>query len=465
MATWRDRLKTARYTDPDGIYYEFDYEDLSREGTLRGTVFEFTGIDGGYVQQRGFGARRYPLQCIFSGADCDLKASTFEAAILKPGIGELDHPIYGTVKVVPFGDWTRRDDLLTGANQAVVELTFVTSLENPYPGQEADLKNEIQRDLDSFSDSAATQFAGSVDASTLSNRASLASTVKRMLAKVNDKMSLVSRGADAITGEDGLSIASVRAEFQSAYDTLNSAVDTLVGKPYDLAQQVVNLVLSPSKALGGIAGRLLNYGDLWSDLVSDVAASPAIPASAIASDRAKLANNFLAADLFATSAVVGQISTAVSVASLASSAYNALSKNDFTSSQKAALIVFSTRPKMLNAAIDINDKMLSHSTWRDLGFANLNSVALNKASYDTAESLLTLQKLASSTSAYLVNEAFSAVPERRVVLSSERSIIDLCFELYGEVDSKLDFFINTNNFSVNEILEIPRGRSVVYYSR
>jgi len=48
-------------------------------------------------------------------------------------------------------------------------------------------------------------------------------------------------------------------------------------------------------------------------------------------------------------------------------------------------------------------------------------------------------------------------------LSRDRTIIDLVGELYGNIDDELDFFINSNNLSGNEILELPKGKEIVYY--
>ena len=64
---------------------------------------------------------------------------------------------------------------------------------------------------------------------------------------------------------------------------------------------------------------------------------------------------------------------------------------------------------------------------------------------------------------YIVSISFSLKTEKTIILTENRSILDLVAELYGELDDKLDFFINTNNLSGSEILELPRGREIVYY--
>jgi len=65
-----------------------------------------------------------------------------------------------------------------------------------------------------------------------------------------------------------------------------------------------------------------------------------------------------------------------------------------------------------------------------------------------------------------VKVSFSLVPERSIVLDRPRTIIDLCAQLYprDNLDEKLDFLINTNDLSGDELLELPRGRKILYYA-
>ena len=64
---------------------------------------------------------------------------------------------------------------------------------------------------------------------------------------------------------------------------------------------------------------------------------------------------------------------------------------------------------------------------------------------------------------YLVGLAFSLAVERTIVLDRARTIIDLASELYGAVDEHLDFLISSNDLTGAEILELPRGREILWY--
>jgi hypothetical protein len=102
-------------------------------------------------------------------------------------------------------------------------------------------------------------------------------------------------------------------------------------------------------------------------------------------------------------------------------------------------------------------------TWRDGGFAALATIDDASQAIDTGEAYAALQERRGPTAGYLIQASFSAQPERALVLDRERTIVDVCAEVYGAVDSKLDLLISTNDFTGDEILELPIGRRVVYY--
>ena len=63
----------------------------------------------------------------------------------------------------------------------------------------------------------------------------------------------------------------------------------------------------------------------------------------------------------------------------------------------------------------------------------------------------------------MVDLAFSLKQEKRIVLDRAFTPIELTAELYGAVDAQLDTLIQSNQLTGSEILEIPKGREIVYY--
>ncbi len=467
MADWQSRLLEAAYTAPSGTRRTFLYEDVSRVIPLRSQAFGFPGVDGSYVQQNGRDSDKYPLRCIFSGPSHDLEAKLFEDMLVEPGRGKLEHPVYGTKRVVPFGEITRRDDLKTSANQTIIEVEFWTQLAEIYPSAAVDPENQIVSALDASTLAAAEQYAALTDLTKQAQKAAAKGTIRGMLDSVSATIREVS---DLVT--------SVRSDFQDGVDLINYGMDVLIGQPLLLAQQIKDLILAPSRALDGLRSRL----DMYEALADRIFGSDAgLPASAVShvsaasggrfslSERSqRIANDFHAADLFASSALAG---AAASV--LASTNADARAAQTLESGSSGLVgprgRQFRTRPDALRSADRLGTLLDTCTTWRDTGFAAL--AALPKTGpyqQDPGEAHAQLRTAILLAQGHLVELSFSLVPERAVVLDRPRTIVDLSAELYGHVDPRdgfdpLDFMIEANGLAGEEILEIPRGRKIVYY--
>lgn len=442
-APWTDRLREAAYTSPQGTRITFDFEDVSRDYTKRGTVFEFPGVNDAYVQETGHGPRRYPMRCFFSGDEHDLIATAFEAALLEPGIGRLEHPLYPPVDVVPFGDITRRDDLKSAANQTVLEVTFWTSVGAIYPLSQADPQSEILAAIAGFDVAAAQQFADSTSLASALDQASAKSTVRSFLKSVSASLDSVSQA-----------VASVNGAFRDLQSEINFGLDVLVGQPLLLAQQIVNLTRAPARAVGGIRSRLDAYGRLASDIFGSKAGRPGDTLAsgvALATRTQRIANDFHLADLHAMSTVAGSL-TVVTGAPVGI---------DGTTIQGP---LFSTKPEALTAIDIILAQLDALTEWRDGGIDALEAIGdVHGYQVDRGEAIKELQQAAALTAGFLVQISFTLAAERRIVLDRARTIVDLAAELYGSVDDRLDFLIATNGLTGSEILELPAGRTILYY--
>lgn len=419
---WEDRLREAAYTSPEGTRIIFLYEDVRRINTRRGTVFEFPGVDGAFIQQKGFGARQYPMRCIFSGSNHDLVANSFEIALLEPGIGKLEHPIYGTISnVVPFGTITRRDDLKTAANQSIIEVTFWTTLIEIYPSPQSDPLNEIVLASLGFDVEKAQEFAANTD---------LSNTIKQANAKATIRAFL--RNVSAALQEVADTTAEVRREFDDNFRLINFGIDVLIGQPFLLAQQIQNLIKAPARALAGIEARLNGYLNLARSIFASEAGRPEDKAVTVSvNELTQRANDAQIADLFAMTAASGAVLST-------------------TENQ------FQTKPEALEAAAAVVDLFDEVVEWREPVFETIAHV-------DSGASYQKLQESVALTAGFLVEVSFNLVAERQLILDRPRTIIDLASELYGTIDERLDLLITSNKLTGSEILEVPRGRLIKFY--
>jgi hypothetical protein len=418
--SWEERLRPAAYTSPLGGRIVFEYTDVSRETPLRHASFDFPAVNGSYVQPNGYGATQYPMRCFFSGPDCDLQATLFEELLLDPGVGRLEHPLYGTFDAIPFGQVSRNDALATQANQAVVETVFWRTLVDLYPSSSTNAPSEITAGLIGFNEAASSQFDGQADLRTAIAQANTKATVRSFLGYVSAALSTAAAATTA-----------VNRAFTAASAAINGGMDVLIGQPLQLALQISNLIQYPSRSESGIDSRLLGYRDLLNSIIGSSPGSGALDDTTQPTLRLKLLNDFATCDLYVMSAVSGSVSAALN--------------NSFT-----------TKPQALAAAGEIASQLDVAIAWRDGRFSGLSEV-------DPGGAYQALQQLVAITLGYLVETSFSLATERRITLDRPRTIVDLSAELYGEVDDKLDFLIATNSLTGAEILEIPRGRTIVYY--
>jgi prophage DNA circulation protein len=398
----------------------FSYEDVSFDLEKRTAAFDFPGVDGTYVQDNGTSGRRYPLLCYFSGADCDREALAFEGLLVERGAGRLDHPLYGRVNVVPFGTITRRDDLRSAANQTIIEVVFWATLGAIFPSNQVSPKHDVTVSIGLTQQALGGQFARTMNLLTEARRANTRLTIQQALRNVQGALRLAAAATE-----------SVNREFRDLQQQINFGIDVLVGDPLLLARQILNLINAPARALVGIASRLQAYADLLRRMVATSQSTPG-DLSVLAALRLRLSNDFHASDLFASGAVLGSISSVVN--------------NTFTA-----------KPQALEAAESVLAQADDLTAWRDGRFGDIEQI-------DTGEGYQLLQETVALAVGFLVEISFSLVAERAVVLDRPRSIIELAAELYGSVDDRLDFLISTNKLSGSEIIELPRGRRVVYYA-
>lgn len=430
---WVNRVKEGAFTSPTGIRIPFEYVEVSREIQLRTTEFEFQGIDDGWQQQNGHGARKYPLVCIFSGPEHDRRATQFELALLERGIGQLEHPLYGTFPAVPTGTITRRNDLVNGNNQSVVEVTFSTTLAAVYPSGVGYPRSEILDSINSFEIAAAAQFAAAADLKSAVAKANFKGTLRAVLSEI--------RGAfdkfNGITSTARRALAEEQAR-------INEAMDVLVGEPLKLAQQVSGLVLAPARMIEGFKSRLEGYGLMARGIIANHSSTLGDSSSIPETVRGKR-NEAHLVDLVTLTATAGSVLSTVQSSSPSSSASSAPTK-------------FSTRPEALQGAEGILDQIDEVIVWRDQRLDQLGVI-------DTGTAYSALRDAAMQAAGYLVETSFDLIPERRVVLERDRTIIDLCAELYGSVSNeRLDFLIASNDLTGNQILELKRGSLIKYYA-
>lgn len=471
--SWETRVAeaVAAYTPPSGLKITFDFQDLSKRVNKKTSVHSFPDANGVLVQDHGVGTRIYPMRVIFWGLDCDTQAKVFDAALEETGIGTLDHPMYGdNIPVVPFGAITRRDDLVTNANQVIFDVVFYKTIEAIYPAVDEDQANAVLTALDLFGEAGAAEFATSISQGTISEEQGLIDNIQDLLGEVQD-------GLDSIAAVQDI----VNDQFQDLVDTINLGIDTLIAQPLSLAFNIQQMVQAPGTALANINDRLAGYTNLAnsifnsSDAISDPGGpygqGPGIETDAGSGNDLQSPNKFHVRNLYASNYVAGSILSVLYTSNDkgGATAVPAVQQQqaDAAETGVSAKNKFNNSSDVLVAAESLLSQMESLQTWRD---ANFKSMAGDSAEFlstpnntDQGGSIQSLTDAVGLAAGYLIQLSFSLPKEKALVLDRDRTIVDLSYELFGSVDDQLDALIENNNLTGDEIKELPKGKTIVYY--
>lgn len=470
--SWIDRLAPAAYTPPSGLRITFDYEDQNTGADKKTSAHEFPDANGVLVQDHGLGARRFPSRIFFSGPDHDKQAAVFEAAIQETGRGVLETPLYGEHEVVPFGKYRRFDLLVRGANQTVFEVMFLKTIGAVYPLFEEDAASAVQSALDLFGDAGAAEFASALQQTSVSETQGILDTINGLVDQVGE-------GLDKVAAVQQV----VADQFEDIISTIDNTIDTLVAQPLTLAFETKRLIQTPATALANITDRLTSYGNLASNIfgasnaVSDPGGpggkGPRIDANTGVGNDAEGPNRFHCRSLFAMNYVAGStLSTLFTNTDTAgTSGVPAIQRQqaDADRTDVAAQNKFESSTQALDAAALVLEQLDALVTWRDENFQALagdsGDFISTPSNTDQGGAIEALQRAVGLGAGFLIQLSFALPRERTVVLTAPRTFLDLCWELKGTiVDNELDFLIDSNDLSGDEIFELPVGREMVYYN-
>jgi len=411
--SWQDRVKTAAYTSPGGVRTEFTFEALRRELNLRGSQYNFIDEQGTYIQGTGSSGRSFPFNVIINGTDYDIDAEVFFESLREPGTGTLEHPLYGTVNVVPLGTVVQLENLVSNANQAVFQVTFWESITELFPSGVTNLTSSLLSGVSEFATTVTNSFVDILNFD----------TQIEFITIINHAIDVTNTVYGALT-EIASTGANIFDAFEDVFDGMKSSLLSNEFTPTTFAGQLIALTHGPAKSKSDWDAKQEGYQAIVNFVLTmdDVAETR----------DSRSVNDFILNDLTATVSLTGLIISTVTT-------------------------TFVTRSEAITAAQSIIEMGDQINTWRETNYENLDVT-------DTGESYQQWQEAVALAAAYLVDVGFSLAQERIILLDRPRSIIDLSAELYGEVENRLDFLISSNDMTGDEIIEgLQPGRQVKYY--
>jgi hypothetical protein len=481
---WQDKIRQGKYTSPSGKEIIFGYEKGSRDTELKTGTYTFPSRNGARVQHQGAGATTFPITAIFSGASCMDDADAFEAALIETETGELQHPVYGTVKVKPVGNIKRDDDLVSTLNESRVTVTFTRHITDDEEAAEEVTAAAIEESTEAFTDAAAEDFAEAIAA--VEAGPALGSALEEQAQSMIDALEPIAAADKNAFAEFLTSARELKSQIQSLYKKGIAAAqkaESVYVKALNIARLTLRIMKLPSRLAVSLSEKIRGYSMLTATLINQFGNDPFAVK--------KINGAFAAARLGLMGAVASiasgaAISTAAQVAAR-SSAASATARRSASGggssggesggggsgsggSGGGAAAGAVSREDALESSSRIIGLLETVTAFEDAHiaqdiFAGPNPedrITLDAFVDSNSEAYMALAQ-AVYQSAQLIRDAAFALPmQRTIALNRDRQAIELCAELYGSTDY-LDGFILQNNFTIDEIELLPMGTKVTYY--
>lgn len=447
---WNDEIQEAAYNSPSGKRQTFIYENVSRETDLKTASFVFPELDGALIQSLGLGGRTFPLKCIFSGASCNKEADSFEKLLSERGHGILEHPVYGKINVVPTGKIKRTDNILDGANESSVEVTFSETLvDKEEPSSEVATADKLNAAMDEYENSAAADFAGNIYTDSIEDKMQLQAAMK---SNANSTFKGVEKMIKA--APKNKKRANLFQWYDSAKRFINSIIDNVdkIGTfANEVATTTIKMIRLPSQITSDAFSKLAGYQLMIRDIANNVKADPF---------GTKAVTNQWAAATLAWGSMIAALSygVATTAAEQNSSQPEEASSSTEGNSDSDINCGFASRADVLETAAQIAATFAEYSAYID-------SQNKKNAFVDTGETYEKLLNVVTYSLRTLEETSFNLPVTRIITLDRDRQLFELLAELYGKDGfNRQDQFINDNKLTADEIVLIPMGREVRYYA-
>ena len=435
-----ERIYDASYISPSGDEILFDFEVVSRDITHRIGTFEFSGVNGTLHQDKGVSGEIYPLTVYIHGPDYDLEADRFIAMAKETGPGFLYHPRWGR-KRVQILSITQSENLVQSAGQATFTVQFQETLEREFPKTGATSDQLVTALADTAQADIIDNFADQIDVELL-DEPDFEDEIISSANKVSDTLSsVVSASQEAA------------ATFRGYIDNIINNANDLIQKPFEYATQITSAIRVVTEIPGRISSRVQGFQNLLN----------VINLRSITDAVSQTKNALLVDELLGTS-TISAASESINQAFSETSKLSRDSKGKATVAVPDADTGFQSREEVLSAVIYLQNNSNDLINKLDEGQVLFENSLLSETYIQSVQSYISPWRVAGTVIKAGLDLSFSLPIKRSIVLSTSRTILDLCYEFYKNIDDiTLDYLILTNNLGGDDIIEVPRGKEIIFY--
>ena len=247
--TWQNRVQDAVIETAAGDRFVFEFRDIGYERTERTEIFKFSDRED-YVQRNHSGSYTFDLELFFSGADCDIKADTFEQNTRDTRPLKFTHPLQKKTYLVQLISLRRNDRLATRANEVAFSVKLHETIDLAEKPEEANVTRYVDQTVSELnlrnSDWAKNKIE-SKDPSALRQLASKINDIEKQVAKMAKAYEVISDFA---------------ADLESVILSFENLMETPIANMVSIIGVFQGLIEMPAKVLRNVKDRLAFYAQV-----------------------------------------------------------------------------------------------------------------------------------------------------------------------------------------------------------
>ena len=404
--SWIERIKNKiSITTGDGKVYEPEWMNATKQLEWHVAEFTFPEIDGTLVNKKKKLGTKYNLEIFFQGEFHLDKSSEFEQSLnnSKPLI--IAHPFYGSLTVQAPAFTVDN----TGLNVSKWSGTVIETIVESSPKTTSDPVDLIAKKN--------TLLAESFAQALLSTPSTTDVTTVQQKNTKNFKLTVPI-----------IKIPKEAESYFNLFSKASAAVNTLTASPLLAMRETIAMINAPAQFTLSVITRLNLLNDTFDNLRQNI--------TGLLNPASKEIYQNLAG-------------SAISAMCLASSLPL---DNDYSNSRKALTSI----DTILDA---YNQYVVDLDSLQTLTGGNTDSFIPN------ADGLQALNTLLNISISNLFQIALTSKKERSIITETDTNVILLTHRFYGldNADKNIDEIISNNNIGLNEILQIKKGRKILYY--
>jgi hypothetical protein len=407
--SWIEKINTdLTVTCGDGKEYTPKWLNASRTAEYNVAEFEYTGTAGTNVHRGEAKGAKYNIELVFDGEDHLEVAEAFDKSAADKRAWTISHPFYGAILVQP-ASLSYDNSVL---NVTRISGTVAQTIGNAVLKAKVSAPDKIADDKAALDQKAAQSFAEDIPA----KKADVLQQIKDNVEAVYNMVSM--KIADTTDASD----------FFNKYNELNALINETIYDAYAIATQVQELLSMPANFAQSLKDRIDMFGrqlDLFAKLIPSLE------------------------DKYAKKVFELQVMAAIGGMLLA------------TVTNIAG--AYTSRTQVLSVIDKVVKAYNNFVGWIDV---LVDANGGNPLFYVTDPGPLTdLGVLVSYVVGNLFEVAQDSRQERTIILEADSDPIKLTHRFYGldDADVNTELFISSNNLAMGELLEIGKGRKIIYY--